>query len=76
MANETRREKAIRKTTKGKNANYRKTKDGAGMTPQGIAAHRKANPKSKLQGAVTGKSRRVVRLQSGVSLTVLEALDR
>ena len=26
MANETRREKAIRKTTKGKNANYRKTR--------------------------------------------------
>ena len=25
------------------------------MTPQGIAAHRKANPKSKLQGAVTGE---------------------
>jgi hypothetical protein len=53
MANETRREKAIRKTTKGKNANYRK--DGAGMTPKGIAAHRRANPKSKLQGAVTGE---------------------
>jgi len=55
MANETRREKAIRKTTKGKNANYRKTEDGAGMTPTGIAAHKKANPKSKLQGAVTGE---------------------
>jgi hypothetical protein len=55
MASETRREKAIRKTTKGKNANYRKTKDGAGMTTTGIAAHRKANPKSKLQGAVTGE---------------------
>lgn len=55
MANETRREKAIRKTTKGKNANYRKTSEGAGMTPRGIAAHRKANPNSKLQGAVTGE---------------------
>ena len=55
MAKETRREKAIRKTTKGKNANYRKTEDGAGMTPRGIAAHRRANPKSKLKGAVTGE---------------------
>jgi len=49
------RQKAIRKTTKGKNANYRPTKKGAGMTKKGIAAHRKANPGSKLKGAVTGK---------------------
>lgn len=55
MANETRREKAIRKTTKGKNANYRKTSAGAGMTERGVAAHRKANPGSKLKTAVTGK---------------------
>ena len=32
-----------------------KTKDGAGMTPAGIRRHRAANPKSKLQGAVTKK---------------------
>ena len=49
------RQKAIRKTTKGKNANYRPTKKGAGMTKKGIAAHRRANPGSKLKGAVTGK---------------------
>ncbi len=55
MASETRREKAIRKTTKGKNANYRKTKDGAGMTPKGVAAHNRANPGSKLKTAVTGE---------------------
>ena len=55
MASETRREKAIRKTTKGENANYRKTKDGAGMTEKGVAAHRRANPGSKLKTAVTGK---------------------
>ena len=55
MANETRREKAIRKTTKGKNANYRKTSEGAGMTERGVAAHRRANPGSKLKTAVTGK---------------------
>lgn len=45
----------IRKTTKGKGANYRKTKDGAGMTAKGVAAYRRANPGSKLKTAVTGK---------------------
>ena len=45
----------IRKTTKGKNANYRPTKKGAGMTKKGVAAYRKANPGSKLKTAVTGK---------------------
>ena len=45
---------AIRKTTKGKNANYRATKKGAGMTKKGVAAYRKANPGSKLKTAVTG----------------------
>ena len=46
---------AIRKTTTGKSPNYRKTKDGAGMTKKGVAAYRKANPGSKLKTAVTGK---------------------
>ena len=50
-----RRQKAIRRTTKGKGANYRPTKSGAGMTAKGIRAHKKANPSSKLKGAVTGK---------------------
>ena len=50
-----RRQKAIRRTTKGKNANYRPTKKGAGMTKKGVAAYRKANPGSKLKTAVTGK---------------------
>ena len=45
----------IRKTTTGKGANYRPTKSGAGMTAKGVAAHRRANPGSKLQTAVTGK---------------------
>jgi len=49
------RDKPIRKTTKGKGANYRPTKSGAGMTAKGVAAHRKANPGSKLKTAVTGK---------------------
>ena len=49
------KEKPIRKTTKGKGANYRKTKQGAGMTAKGVRAHRKANPGSKLKTAVTGK---------------------
>ena len=49
------REKRIRRTTKGKGANYRKTSKGAGMTKKGVAAYRKANPGSKLKTAVTGK---------------------
>ncbi len=47
--------KNIPKTTKGKGANYRPTKSGAGMTKKGVAAYRKANPGSKLKTAVTGK---------------------
>ncbi len=39
---------AIRKTTKGKNANYRPTYKGAGMTAKGVRAYRRANPGSKL----------------------------
>jgi len=46
---------AIRKTTKGKGANYRPTKSGAGMTAKGVRAYRRANPGSKLKTAVTGK---------------------
>ena len=49
------KEKPIRRTTKGKGANYRKTSKGAGMTKKGVAAYRKANPGSKLKTAVTGK---------------------
>ena len=45
----------IRRTTKGKNANYRPTKSGAGMTAKGVRAYRRANPGSKLKTAVTGK---------------------
>ena len=48
------KEKAIPKTT-GKGGNYRKTAAGAGMTKKGVKEFRKANPKSKLQTAVTGK---------------------
>ena len=47
----------IKRTTKGKGANYRPTKSGAGMTKKGVAAHRRANPGSKLQTAVTGKAK-------------------
>ncbi len=48
---------AIRRTTKGKGANYRSTKSGAGMTQKGVAAYRRANPGSKLKTAVTGKAK-------------------
>ena len=34
-----RRQASIPKTTKGKKANYRPTKSGAGMTKTGVAAH-------------------------------------
>jgi hypothetical protein len=47
--------KEISKTTKGKGANFRPTKEGAGMTAKGVDAYRKANPGSKLKTAVTGK---------------------
>ena len=53
--NKRKRENPIPKTTKGKGANYRSTKSGAGMTKKGVAAYRKANPGSKLKTAVTGK---------------------
>ena len=52
---ERKKAKSIPKTTKGKGANYRPTKQGAGMTAKGVKAYRKANPGSKLQTAVTGK---------------------
>ena len=45
---------AIRKTTKGKDRNFRTTEEGAGMTSKGVKAYRKANPGSKLKTAVTG----------------------
>ena len=44
MAEKRKRAKPIRRTTKGKGANYRPTKEGAGMTKKGVAAYRKANP--------------------------------
>ena len=46
---------SIRKTTTGKDRNYRSTEEGAGMTEKGVKAYRKANPGSKLKTAVTGK---------------------
>ena len=48
--------KPIRRTTKGKSANYRPTKKGAGMTKKGVASYRRQSPGSKLQTALTEKS--------------------
>ena len=45
----------VRKTTKGKNRNFRTTKEGAGMTSKGVKAYRRKNPGSKLKTALTGK---------------------
>ena len=58
MAEKKRKAKPIRRTTKGKGANYRPTKEGAGMTKKGVAAYRKANPGSKLKTAVTGSPKK------------------
>ena len=41
--------------TSVKSGNFRKTKQGAGMTKKGVAAYRRANPGSKLKTAVTTK---------------------
>ena len=49
------KETPIKKTTKGKGANYRPTKSGAGMTAKGVKEYKKKNPGSKLKTAVTGK---------------------
>ena len=57
MLKKRKKENPIRKTT-GPGGNYRKTKDGAGMTAKGVRAHRAANPGSKLKTAVTGKVKR------------------
>ena len=46
-------QKSISRSKKA--GNYRSTKSGAGMTKKGVAAHRRANPGSKLQTAVTEK---------------------
>lgn len=40
--------------TSVKSGNFRPTKQGAGMTEQGVKAYRRANPGSKLKTAVTG----------------------
>lgn len=37
---------------------FRSTEGGAGMTAKGVAAHRRENPGSKLQTAVTGKAKK------------------
>ena len=43
------------KPIKRNKKHYRPTKKGAGMTPEGVRAHNRANPGSKLKTAVTGK---------------------
>jgi len=45
----------VRKTTKGKNRNFRTVEEGAGMTSKGVKEYRRKNPGSKLKTAVTGK---------------------
>ena len=52
--------------------NYRPTKKGAGMTKKGVAAHRRANPGSKLKTAVTGKVKKEVKQLNGVKVIALD----
>mgnify|MGYP003339009481 FL=1 len=49
----TKKAKGMGIATSVKSGNFRPTKQGAGMTKQGVAAYRRANPGSKLQTAVT-----------------------
>ena len=51
---ERKNKKEIRKTTVGKDRNFRKADEGAGMTPKGVEAYKAKNPGSKLKAAVTG----------------------
>ena len=51
---ERKNKKEIRKTTVGKDRNFRKADEGAGMPPKGVEAYKAKNPGSKLKTAVTG----------------------
>jgi hypothetical protein len=55
---------------------FRPTKAGAGMTKAGVAKYRRDNPGSKLQTAVTGKVKKVARMQKEESLFVLGLRDK
>ena len=43
----------LSRSTRGAKPNFRKTKDGAGMTASGVKKYRSQNPGSKLKTAVT-----------------------
>jgi len=43
----------LSRSTRGPKPNFRKTKDGAGMTAAGVKKYRAQNPGSKLKTAVT-----------------------
>ena len=43
----------LSRSTRGSKPNFRKTKDGAGMTASGVKKYRSQNPGSKLKTAVT-----------------------
>ena len=54
----------------------RPTKQGAGLTAAGVRKFRKDNPGSKLQTAVTGKLKKVVKLLKGERVTVQDLQDK
>ena len=55
--NASEEKKSLNTEARGEDAkgHKRATEKGAGLTAKGIAAYRRKNPGSKLQGAVTGK---------------------
>ena len=48
-----------RKTTKGKDRNFRTVEEGAGMTQKGVDRYKAKNPGSNLQTAVTKKPSKI-----------------
>ena len=66
-----RRENPIK--TSVKSGNFRPTKKGAGMTRKGVMAYRRANPKSKLQTAVTEKSPKGKRAARRINIPLVSA---
>jgi len=59
--------KPIRKTTKGKGANYRTAKAGAGMTKKGVAAYRKLIPDPSSRLRLQVRLKREAKLRVGVN---------
>jgi len=51
----------VRKTTKGKNRNFRTVKEGAGMTSKGVKEYRRKNPGVRLKTPLQEKEKAEVK---------------